>query len=334
MRIGIVGVHDGYISGMVKSARQAVGSEIVGLVEADDALYNRYTEDQAIPRYDSVQALLDGAKPDVVLEGITHAGKADLVESCAAAGVHVLLDKPLCRTLEDWERIRQAVETSGTKLSMWFTSRSHPPFIALREAVTEGKLGELVSMISTHPHKTSREGAPSWYFDPAVYTGPFHDLACHGVDQVRWLSGAECVGVHCLATCKKYTDEPRLTDHVQASFQMSDGSLATLAADWLTPQKSPSFGDTRFVLMGTKGSAHLRAYAEDDLLLVTDDDAPHRPEFPAGRGGVFVEEMVAAWDRGEEHFISTRDTLAVAQACLMAQESAARGGEFMTIPTI
>ncbi|MBT7596531.1 MAG: hypothetical protein HN559_16610, partial [Gemmatimonadetes bacterium] len=136
-----------------------------------------------------------------------------------------------------------------------------------------------------------------------------------------------------LATCKKYTDAPRLTDHVQASFQMSDGSLATLTADWLTPQKSPSFGDTRFVLMGTQGSAHLRAYAEDDLLLVTDDESPSRPEFPASRGGVFVEEMVAAWDRGEEHFVSTRDTLAVAQACLMAQESAARGGEFMKIPT-
>ena len=86
MRIGIVGVHDGHISGMVQSARQAVGSEIVGLVEADDVLYNRYTEEEVIPRYDSVQALLDGAKPDVVLEGITHAGKADLVEACAAAG--------------------------------------------------------------------------------------------------------------------------------------------------------------------------------------------------------------------------------------------------------
>ncbi|HCV25586.1 MAG TPA: Gfo/Idh/MocA family oxidoreductase [Candidatus Latescibacteria bacterium] len=334
MRIGIAGVHDGHISGMVQSARQASSAELVGIVEADDALYQPYAEPGRIPRFDSVESLLSEAKPDVVMEGITHEGKADLVEACAAAGVHVLLDKPLCRTLDDWERIRRAVQSGGIKLSMWFTSRSHPPFIALRNAITAGELGDLVSMISTHPHKTSRDGAPAWYFDRSVYTGPFHDLACHGVDQVRWLTGAECVGVHALETCRKYTDDPPLADHVQASFQMSDGSLATLTADWLTPQKSPSFGDTRFIVMGTKGSAHLRAYAKDDLLLVTDQVEPHRPDFPAGEGGGFVQDMITAWSRGDEHFITTGDVLAVAQACLMAQESAAQGGRFLEIPSL
>lgn len=333
MRIGIVGVHYGHIGGMVASARKAAGAELVGLVEADDDLYGRYTQDGPIPRYGGVEVLLEQARPDVVLEGITHTGKVDLIEACAAAGAHVLLDKPLCHKLEDWQRIRDAVQRHGTRLSMWFTSRSHPPFLALRDAVEAGSLGQIVSLISTHPHKVTRQGAPAWYFDPAQYTGTFHDVACHGVDQVRWMTGAECVGVHGLDTCLKFTDEPRLTDHSQASFQMSDGSLATLTADWLTPQASPSFGDTRFILMGTEGSAHLRAYAGDDLLLVTDAGA-HYPELPADRGGVFVQNMIEAWARGEEHFISTGDVLAVAQACLLAQESARRGGEFLTIPPV
>jgi 1,5-anhydro-D-fructose reductase (1,5-anhydro-D-mannitol-forming) len=331
VKIGVVGVHYGHIGGMLASAR-ASGHELVGLVEADDGLYARTTEDGAIPRFDSVARLLDEARPEVVLEGIAHRGKADLVEVCAAAGAHVLLDKPLCRTLDDWTRIEQAVRTHGTRLSMWFTSRSYPPFLALKEAVDEGLLGDIVSLISTHPHKTSRERAPAWYFDPQEYTGPFHDLACHGVDQVRWLTGAECVGVHALETCRKYTDAPPLTDHVQASFRLSDGALATLTADWVTPQKSPAFGDTRFIVMGTAGSAHLRAYAGDELLLVTDDREPWTPELPPGRGDVFVRDMVAAWDRGDEHVISTADVLAVARACLTAQESARLGGDYLTIP--
>lgn len=332
IRIGIVGVHYGHIAGMVQSARKAENGQIVGLVEADDGLYSKYTSDAPIPRYDTVEQLLAEARPDVVLEGVTHTAKAPLVEACAAAGVHVLLDKPLCRTLEDWERIRAAVQKHSIRLSMWYTSRSHPPFIALRDAIQQGLLGEVVSIISTHPHKTSREGAPAWYFEPSEYTGPFHDLACHGVDQVRWLTGAECVGVHALQTCRKYTEAPALTDHVQASFRMSDDSLATLTADWLTPQQSPSFGDTRCIVMGTKGSAHLRAYAQDELLLVTDDRAPYSPELPAGTGGAFVQNMIAAWGRSEEHLVSTDDVLAVAQACLLAQASAQQGGEFVTIP--
>lgn len=330
MKIGILGVHYGHIGGMVASAR-ASGAQLVGLVEADDGLYARYVEPGPIPRYDSLQRMLDEARPDVVLEGIPHIGKADLVETCATAGVHLLLDKPLCRTLADWDRIEAAVTSHGTKLSMWFTSRSYPPFIALKQAVDDGLLGDIVSIISTHPHKTSRQGAPAWYFDETQYTGPFHDLACHGVDQVRWLTGAECVGVHALETCRKYTDEPRLTDHVQASFRLSDGALATLTADWLTPQKARSFGDTRCIVMGTTGSAHLRAYADDELLLVTDDREPWSPDLPAGRGDVFVRDMLAAWDRGDEHFISTADVLAVARACLLAQKSAGNGGEYLTI---
>ena len=334
MRIGIAGVHYGHISGMVQAARQASGAELVGLVEADGALYDQYTAERPIARFASLQEMLAQARPDVVLEGVTHEDKADLVEACAVAGVHVLLDKPLCRTLKDWERIRAAVRTHDIRLSMWYTSRSHPPFMALRQAVGDGLLGEIVSIISTYPHKTSRQGAPAWYFDPQAYTGPFHDLACHGLDQVRWLTGAECVAVHALETCRKYTEAPAMTDHVQASFRMSDGALASLTADWLTPQKSPSFGDTRCIVMGTKGSAHLRAYAQDELLLVTDDRAPWTPELPAAAGPQFVQNMIDAWASGEEHFISTNDVLAVAQACLLAQESARRGGELIAIPPV
>ena len=332
MRIGIMGAHYGHIGGMFQSAQNASNGQIVGLVEADDALYERYAGASSIPRFHSLDEMLADARPELVLEGLLHDEKTALVESCAAAGVHLLLDKPLCRTLADWERMRTAVTAGKIELSMWFTSRSYPPFIALRRAVADGELGEIASLISTHPHKTHRDSAPAWYFDDQVYTGPFHDLACHGLDQVRWLTGAECTGVHALETCKRFTGEPRLIDHVQASFQLSDGALATLTADWLTPQQSPSFGDTRFILMGTEGSAHLRAYAEDHLFIVSNKKGAYHPELPADTGDAFVENMINALERGEDLFIPTRDVFTTAQACLLAQESASRGGEFLAIP--
>ncbi|HIL11924.1 MAG TPA: Gfo/Idh/MocA family oxidoreductase, partial [Candidatus Latescibacteria bacterium] len=228
MRIGIMGVHYGHIGGMLQSAQAAANGEIVGLVEADDALYERYAAKTNIPRFNSLEEMLAAAQPELVLEGLVHDKKVELVETCAQAGVHLLRDKPLCRTLDDWQRIRDAIAAHPIELSMWFTSRSHPPFVALRRAILDGELGEIASLISTHPHKMRRETGTPWYFDPDIYTGPFHDLACHGVDQVRWLTGAECVGVHALQTCKRFTDEPQLNDHVQASFQLADQSLATL----------------------------------------------------------------------------------------------------------
>ena len=330
MRIGIMGVHYGHIGGMLQSAQNAKNGKIVGIVEPDDALYERYAAATYITRFRSLEEMLTQAQPELVLEGLVHDEKTVLVETCAAAGVHLLLDKPLCRTLADWERMRAAV-ANKIELSMWFTSRSYPPFIALRRAVIDGELGEIASLISTHPHKMRRDSAPAWYFDDQVYTGLFHDLACHGLDQVRWLTGAECTGVHALASCKRFTDKPRLIDHIQASFQLSDGALATLTADWLTPQQSPSFGDTRFILMGTEGSAHLRAYAEDRLLIVCNKKGAYEPELPPDTGGAFVANMIDAIERGEDPFIPTRDVFATAQACLLAQESARGGGEFIKV---
>lgn len=331
MRIGVMGLHYGHIGGMLRSARQAPDAEWVGMVEADDDLYRRYAGEPPVRRYANLKEMLAEARPELVLEGVRHEAKADLIEACALARAHLLLDKPLCRTLEEWRRIRTAVQAGGVVMSMWFTSRWHPPFIALRQAVEAGDLGDIVSLVSTHPHRLSRQSGPAWYFDPAAYAGTFHDLACHGVDQIRCLTGAECVGVHALQTCRRFTDEPRLTDQVQASFQLSNGSLAALTADWLTPEPSPSFGDTRFILMGTEGSAHLRAYAEDHLLVVSGRSGVREPAMPPPAGEAAVQEMIEAIDAGRQPQVSTGDVLAVAHACLAAQDSAQRGGEFLDI---
>ena len=331
MRIGVMGVHYGHISGMFQSALSAPDAEFVGLVEPDDALYEQYTAEKKIARWHSLPEMLAKARPELVLEGLTHAEKTAVIEVCAAAGAHLLLDKPLCRTIDEWQQIKAAVDRSGIRLSMWYTSRSYPPFIALRDTILAGDLGEIVSLISTHPHKLT-DKQPDWYFDPVLYSGTFVDLACHGIDQVRWLAGAEYDSVHALGSLKKHTGNRRLEmDHVQASYKLSNGALAMISADWLTPLQSPNFGDTRFIIMGTKGSAHLRAYAEDHLLVVTDEKGASEPELPPRRDNVFVQNLVKAITSGEQSFVSTADVLAAAQAGLVAQESARQGGKYLTI---
>jgi predicted dehydrogenase len=314
---------------MFRSAVNANNSEIVGIVEADDDLYTRYTEAVKIKRYGSLEEMIDQASPDLILEGLSHEEKTDAIEKCARAGIHVLLDKPLCRTHEEWHRIKTAVETHNIKLSTFFTSRNHSVFIALREAILNGELGELVSLISTHPHKIGNN-PPALYLDSNRYVGTFHDLAGHGVDQIRWLTGAEYTGVHALGTLKKHIGSGLTFEHVQASYRLSNGALATVTADWLTPNDAKSFGDTRFIIMGTQGSAHLRAYANDHVLIVSNKSGTYEPAAPPSRGD-FVQNMVTALSRNEEHFISTTDTLAVAKACIFAEQSAHQNGAFLTL---
>ena len=329
MKIGIAGVHYGHIGGMFRSAVNTPNGEVIGIYEPKDDLFHKYADEHGLARYDSLESLIEAS--DLVAEGMRHEEKADLVEACAEKGTYVFLDKPLCRNEGDYERIKTAVERSGIKLTMNFTSRNHPPFVALRESIQAGELGEIVSLITTHPHKLG-SSAPDWYFDPERYAGVFHDLAGHGVDQILWLTGATATAVHAFSTAKRWLTGPRLeVDHIQASIQLSTGALATATADWLTPQNSPSFGDTRFIIMGTEGSAHLQAYAEDGLLICSETNGRYRPELPDASNAHFVERAIALFEQGEENIVSTGDVLSVTRACQAAERSARLGGELIRL---
>lgn len=333
MKIGIYGAHyEVHVGGMIRKALQAPNGKVVGLVEADDALYEKYSDEGNIERFDSLDELVGKGGAEVILGGIDHDEKADLVEACAKLEVPVVLDKPLCSSRADYDRIATAVGDSSIKLSVDYSSRNRPVFMALHDVIRDGELGELVSLITTHPHKLGAF-APKWYFDPERYAGTFHDLACHGVDQIRYLTGQAFTGVHAVGSLIKYTEPPQRLqfDHVQASFTLEGGSTALATADWLTPQTSPSFGDTRFIVMGTEGSAHLRAYAEDHLLVVTDKKGRYEPSLPESRNALFFEDLIDAFERGEEGRVSTADVLAVADACIAAEVSAAAGGALTPI---
>ncbi len=86
--------------------------------------------------------------------------------------------------------------------------------------------------------------------------------------------------------------------------------------------------------MGTRGSAHLRAYAEDHLYVVSEAKGAYEAELPADRGAVFVRELIDALERGQSPFINTRDALATSYAGLQAQESAKLAGQFVEIGDI
>ena len=167
MRIGIMGVHYGHIGGMIQSALQATNGHIVGLVEDDDALCERYS---SIPRFATLEDMIDRAQPELILEGLIHHEKTAL-EACARAGIHLLLDKPLCHSLDDWEHMRRAVASSSIHVSMWFTSRSYPPFIALRQAILDGALGDHRQPHLHPPAQDSPRHGPSLVFRPKSVHG-------------------------------------------------------------------------------------------------------------------------------------------------------------------
>ncbi|TCS65805.1 putative dehydrogenase [Primorskyibacter sedentarius] len=69
--------------------------------------------------------------------------RIDLIERLAKAGKHILLEKPVARTLEEAVRVVEICEDAGVTLGVVFQHRARAPSLAARQKLAEGAFGRL-----------------------------------------------------------------------------------------------------------------------------------------------------------------------------------------------
>ena len=128
--------------------------------------------------------------------GITSetARHADLVEAAAAAGVNILLEKPMATSLVECERIGQAIERSGLTFMQNFPKRFDPVNLELVRRVKAGELGKiLVARVrhgNYHLSQLGDQAGGNWFTDPALSGGgALLDEGIHAADFLLWLHG-------------------------------------------------------------------------------------------------------------------------------------------------
>ena len=105
---------------------------------------------------------------------------AEFVEQAAAAGKAVLCQKPLATTLEDCDRIIEAVRRTGVKFSVAFQMRQDPVNRKIKELVDAGAVGEVAVVRRRHcigvlNNEGFFTGPTRWHVDPVANVGMFFD---------------------------------------------------------------------------------------------------------------------------------------------------------------
>lgn len=95
----------------------------------------------ALPLDPSLEALLASDDIEAVVLATPHSQHASQIRSAAAAGRHVLVEKPLALTLVDASAAIEACEAAGMCLAVGFNRRFLPAFNALQSAMDAGELG-------------------------------------------------------------------------------------------------------------------------------------------------------------------------------------------------
>lgn len=118
-------------------------------------------EQFGFPAADSVDAIIDDPDISVVLLLTPPNARGDLVARLAAAGKHILMEKPVERTTAAGEAIVETCEKNGVKLGIVFQHRFRPITLKLKALVESGELGEIACVRVSVPWWRPQEG----YYD-------------------------------------------------------------------------------------------------------------------------------------------------------------------------
>ena len=178
---------------------QAGSEGVVAAVAARDVDRARaFAAELGIPRaYGSYEELLADPEIDGVYIGLPNLLHTEWTVKAAAAGKHVLCEKPLSRRLADVEQMAAACSSAGVLLMEAFMFRHHPQHARVRELVAAGAIGEpaFVRASFAFAMPPARRAIPDVRVQADLDGGAFMDVGCYPLNAARFLFDAEPVEV-------------------------------------------------------------------------------------------------------------------------------------------
>ena len=174
---------------------------------------------------------------DVVSVVVANYLHREVVTELAAAGKHVLCEKPLAPTSEDAQAMIDAVEAAGVVARVGFTFRRTPGIAAVREQLASGELGRPLYINAQYwtDYGSDPLAPMSWRYRGGPGSGALADLGSHLADTAEFLLGrVESVTGATLSTV--IGERPLPLGHVvgHAHVEVSDERAPVENDDWLS----------------------------------------------------------------------------------------------------
>ncbi len=208
-----------------------------------------FCAENGIALKDDLDQILADPTIDAVVFATPHSQHGAQVERTAAAGKHVLMEKPFTLDVKSAEAALDAVARAGVVLGVAYPRRFHPAMIELKARIAAERLGIVSHCESAQASPTGLSMAPSyWRSDPQeAPAGAMTATGVHNLDALIYLFGG-IDEVYCMSLRRVM---PRLEDTTTVMLCLANGISATLYCSLIA---APS---CRFAVYGTKASVEL-----------------------------------------------------------------------------
>lgn len=221
LRVGVIGV------GSMGQNHARVYSEIadlVGVVDKDTDTGQRVARRFGTEWFDDHQALFRRGL-DAVSIATPTALHYQIALDALEAGVHVLVEKPICPTIEEAEALVRATESTGLTLAVGHIERHNPVVEFAKKGIGDGRWGEVITISARRV-----SSLPTRIKDVGVVL----DLGIHDIDVMRYLLGSEVESVFAIGGKIRHES---FEDHANILLSFENGATGVIEVNWLTPMK-------------------------------------------------------------------------------------------------
>jgi predicted dehydrogenase len=263
-------------------------SELVALVTDDPEKARKLGKEYDVAKtvsYAGYDGLLASGCLDAVYIALPNNLHADFTIRAARAGVHVLCEKPMARSVEECESMTRVCDEHGVKLMIAYRLHFEPGNLKAMEIVTGGELGEPRFFSSIFGQQVSEGNVR---LNKSLDGGPLMDVGVYCINAARYLFGSE--PEEAVAFGATIKDDPRFTEvHEMASaiLRFPGERLASF-----TSSLGSASVDT-YTIVGTKGDLRVNpgyGYHDDRELIRTVDGKQRKETYK--RGDQFGAELV------------------------------------------
>jgi predicted dehydrogenase len=196
LRVGIVGLVHGHVTGFLQQSLHNPEIELVGIAEPDGALAAQYATKYGFDQnliFPDLGQMLERTHPQAVLVYTSTYDHRRVVEICARHGVPVMMEKPLAVSFGDALAIEKAAHRGNIQVLVNYETTWYASNRAAYDLVHENALGEVRKVVIHDGHAGPKEIGVgpeflTWLTDPKLNGGgALFDFGCYGADLMTWL---------------------------------------------------------------------------------------------------------------------------------------------------
>ena len=187
---------------------------------------------------------------DAVAIGMAYGDRGSAIIKALKAKKQVIADKPICTSLEELEEIERLVTENNLTVACMLDLRYLPQTIKAKEILDSRLLGEVKNVAFNGQHYLDYAHRPTWYFEKGKHGGTINDLAIHGIDLVRMLTGLEFAKTDAARLWNSYAYKTRdFKDSALFMARLENGAGVMADISYSAPSQAftmPSYWEFRF----------------------------------------------------------------------------------------